>query len=125
MAAAVYPALFEENPTRNAFLTLFAAPSYHGAETVVQSPHDSAEKPRPGRVYGFQADPRTDVLPDEVARGSRRICPRTGAIGCAFGSDVPRPEVYDFLRKWQRQMYEAGFVGVTWPKEYGGAASPS
>src|SRR5260370_42535500 len=37
-----------------------------------------------------------------------------------IGSDVPRPEVCDFLRTWQREMYEAGFVGVTWPKEYGG-----
>jgi alkylation response protein AidB-like acyl-CoA dehydrogenase len=36
------------------------------------------------------------------------------------GSDVPRPEAYELLRQWQRRMYEAGFVGLTWPKEYGG-----
>jgi alkylation response protein AidB-like acyl-CoA dehydrogenase len=35
-------------------------------------------------------------------------------------SDVPRPEAYDFLRGWQRQLWEAGYVGLTWPKEYGG-----
>jgi alkylation response protein AidB-like acyl-CoA dehydrogenase len=35
-------------------------------------------------------------------------------------SDIPRPEQYDFMRKWQRRMYEAGFVGLTWPKEAGG-----
>ena len=35
-------------------------------------------------------------------------------------SDVPRPEAYEFLRTWQRKMYEAGFVGITWPKEVGG-----
>ena len=33
------------------------------------------------------------------------------------GSDIPRPEAYELLRRWQRQMYEAGFVGLTWPKE--------
>jgi alkylation response protein AidB-like acyl-CoA dehydrogenase len=38
-----------------------------------------------------------------------------------FGlSEVPRPEAYDFLRRWQRTLYDAGFVGLTWPKEYGG-----
>jgi alkylation response protein AidB-like acyl-CoA dehydrogenase len=36
------------------------------------------------------------------------------------GSDIPRPEAYEMLRQWQRQMYEAGFVGLTWPKEAGG-----
>ena len=36
------------------------------------------------------------------------------------GADVPRAEAYDFLRTWQRKMYDAGLLGVTWPKEYGG-----
>ena len=36
------------------------------------------------------------------------------------GSDIPRPEAYEFLRQWQRKMYEAGFVGLTWPREAGG-----
>ena len=38
-----------------------------------------------------------------------------------FGlSEVPRPEAYDFLRKWQKSVHDAGFIGLTWPKEYGG-----
>src|SRR5262245_61222411 len=36
------------------------------------------------------------------------------------GAEVPRPEAYELLRDWQRRMHEAGFVGLTWPKEYGG-----
>ncbi len=36
------------------------------------------------------------------------------------GSDIPRAEGYDFLRTWQRKLYDAGFMGLTWPKEYGG-----
>jgi alkylation response protein AidB-like acyl-CoA dehydrogenase len=36
------------------------------------------------------------------------------------GGDIPRPEAYEFLRGWQRKMYEAGLVGLTWPKEAGG-----
>ena len=35
-------------------------------------------------------------------------------------SEVPRPEAYDFLRTWQRSLFDAGFVGLTWPREYGG-----
>ena len=35
-------------------------------------------------------------------------------------SDVPRPEAYEFLRRWQRTLYDAGFIGLTWPKEAGG-----
>ncbi len=29
-------------------------------------------------------------------------------------------ERFEFLKKWQRKMYEAGWAGVSWPKEYGG-----
>src|SRR5216110_32639 len=35
-------------------------------------------------------------------------------------SEVPRVEAYELLREWQRRLYEAGFIGLTWPKEYGG-----
>lgn len=27
---------------------------------------------------------------------------------------------FDFLKHWQRTMYEAGWAGVSWPREYGG-----
>ncbi len=38
-----------------------------------------------------------------------------------FGlSEVPRPEAYEFLRAWQKALFDAGFIGLTWPKEYGG-----
>ncbi len=35
-------------------------------------------------------------------------------------SDIPRVETYELLRTWQRKLYDAGFIGLTWPKEYGG-----
>src|SRR6185503_2942698 len=25
-----------------------------------------------------------------------------------------------FARKWQRQLHDGGWAGITWPKEYGG-----
>lgn len=27
---------------------------------------------------------------------------------------------FEYLRAWQKKMYEAGWVGLSWPKEYGG-----
>src|SRR5437764_58955 len=29
-----------------------------------------------------------------------------------------------FLRDWSRRLYEAGYAGLTWPEEYGGAGAP-
>ncbi len=28
------------------------------------------------------------------------------------------------MREWSRKMYDAGYAGLTWPKEYGGAGAP-
>lgn len=34
--------------------------------------------------------------------------------------EVSTDEQFDFLRDWQRKVYEAGYLGASWPKEYGG-----
>lgn len=31
---------------------------------------------------------------------------------------------FEFLRAWGKQLYEAGYVGLTWPTEYGGRGLP-
>jgi alkylation response protein AidB-like acyl-CoA dehydrogenase len=31
----------------------------------------------------------------------------------------------EFGRDWSRKLYDAGYAGLTWPKEYGGAGAPS
>ena len=39
-----------------------------------------------------------------------------------FEANVPRRplESLEERRAWHRRLYEAGFVGMGWPKEYGG-----
>ena len=36
------------------------------------------------------------------------------------GSDAQ----FHYLRDWQQQVYEAGYLGMAWPKEYGGGGMP-
>jgi alkylation response protein AidB-like acyl-CoA dehydrogenase len=68
----------------------------------------------------FTLTPEQQSFRDEVRAWLAQNLPRGWIERLRTGSDVPRPEAYEFLRGWQRKMYEAGFVGLTWPKEYGG-----
>ncbi len=34
--------------------------------------------------------------------------------------EVGTDQQFEFLRDWQRKVYEAGYLGMAWPKEYGG-----
>ncbi len=34
--------------------------------------------------------------------------------------EVSTDQQFDFLRDWQRKVYEAGYLGMSWPAEYGG-----
>ena len=68
----------------------------------------------------FTLTPEQQSFRDEVRDWLGQNLPADWVARLRQGSDVPRPEAYRFLSDWQRRMYEAGFVGITWPKEYGG-----
>lgn len=38
--------------------------------------------------------------------------------------EVGTDEQFYFLRDWQRKVYEAGYLGMAWPKEFGGGGKP-
>ena len=38
--------------------------------------------------------------------------------------EVESDRQFEFLRDWQRKVYEAGYLGLDWPKEYGGHSDP-
>jgi alkylation response protein AidB-like acyl-CoA dehydrogenase len=38
--------------------------------------------------------------------------------------EVESERQFDFLRAWQRKVYEAGYLGLDWPAEYGGKGDP-
>jgi alkylation response protein AidB-like acyl-CoA dehydrogenase len=68
----------------------------------------------------FTLTPEQQSFRDEVRSWLSRNLPSDWSSKAQAASDVPREAAYDFLRQWQRKMYEAGFVGLTWPKESGG-----
>src|SRR5260370_29016813 len=35
-----------------------------------------------------------------------------------------RDDYIEYLRNWQRKLYEGGWAGISWPKEYGGRGGP-
>jgi alkylation response protein AidB-like acyl-CoA dehydrogenase len=38
--------------------------------------------------------------------------------------EVGSDEQFHFLQDWQRKVYEAGYLGMAWPTEYGGGGKP-
>ncbi|PYM06767.1 MAG: acyl-CoA dehydrogenase [Candidatus Rokuibacteriota bacterium] len=64
--------------------------------------------------------PEQQSFRDEVRAWLEANMPRDFAARVMASSDIPRPEAYDLLREWQKQLHRAGFIGLTWPKEYGG-----
>ncbi len=35
-------------------------------------------------------------------------------------TEEEKGEYFEYLRQWQRKVYDAGWAGISWPKEYGG-----
>ena len=68
----------------------------------------------------FTLTPEQQSFRDEVRDWLKRSLPRSWVERLHGGSDIPRPDAYEFLRQWQGKMNEAGFMGLTWPKESGG-----
>ena len=62
--------------------------------------------------------PAQETLRQTLRAWLKENAPRDWKPGGA--SDIPRVEAYQLLRTWQRKLYDAGFIGLTWPKEYGG-----
>jgi alkylation response protein AidB-like acyl-CoA dehydrogenase len=38
--------------------------------------------------------------------------------------EVGTDQQFEYLRDWQRKVYEAGYLGMAWPKQYGGGGRP-
>jgi alkylation response protein AidB-like acyl-CoA dehydrogenase len=68
----------------------------------------------------FSLTPAQEAFRERVRSWLEQSIPRDWVRRATGSSEVPRPEAYQLLREWQRRLYDAGFIGLTWPKECGG-----
>ena len=68
----------------------------------------------------FSLTPEQHAFRDRVRAWLSANMPEEWTRRLLASSDIPRPEAYELLRAWQRTLYDAGFIGLTWPVEYGG-----
>jgi alkylation response protein AidB-like acyl-CoA dehydrogenase len=73
-------------------------------------------------VMDLRSTPEQDRLRDECRTWLRANLPWEYGKGLPPHFDDLAEEVV-FLRDWQRRLADAGWVGVTWPTEYGGRAA--
>lgn len=68
----------------------------------------------------FSLTPEQLAFQERVRAWLRANMPEEWTRRLMASSDIPRPEAYDLLREWQRKLYDAGLIGLTWPAECGG-----
>ncbi len=66
----------------------------------------------------FSFSPDDERFRDELRRWLAANAPARGER--VPHDDASLAEEFHFLRGWQRQLWEAGYVGLLWPQEYGG-----
>jgi alkylation response protein AidB-like acyl-CoA dehydrogenase len=71
-----------------------------------------------GGVVDLALTPEQEAFRAEVDAFLRANLP-PGWSSRAVG-EVPREDQYEFGRVWQQRLHQAGLLGITWPKEYGG-----
>ncbi len=67
----------------------------------------------------FDFTPQQEAFRQEVREWLRANLPDS-LRGRGFAASRAAPAHVARLRAWQRAMYEAGYVGINWPPEYGG-----
>jgi alkylation response protein AidB-like acyl-CoA dehydrogenase len=71
---------------------------------------DFADSPADAR---FRTELRAWLAANLPARGER-----------VPHDDTSLADEFAFLRAWQRRLFDAGYVGLLWPREYGGRGAP-
>jgi alkylation response protein AidB-like acyl-CoA dehydrogenase len=61
----------------------------------------------------------SEDLEEFTARATAWLDEHKGDAPPNYGAIVP-PSLVDAAKSWQRQLFDAGFAGVSWPEEYGG-----
>src|SRR6266513_2049731 len=74
--------------------------------------------PSPGGAMDFSLTPDQETFRQTLRAWLKGNIPREWKhVG---SSEIPRVEAYDLLKRWQNSLFDAGFIGLTWPAQYGG-----
>ncbi len=72
-----------------------------------------------------QSPEKTRISARRCEAGSPRTSPPIPASSCRRASSRwSRSGSSTFLREWQRKVFDAGYLGLDWPAEYGGKGDP-
>src|SRR5258705_11332192 len=102
------------------FLTALERRPYHALNGRSVTPERSPIPEGAGGCMDFTLTPEQQSFRDEVRDWLERNLPRSWVERLHGGSDIPRPDAYEFLRQWQGELNQAGVKGVPGPKEAGG-----
>jgi alkylation response protein AidB-like acyl-CoA dehydrogenase len=70
-------------------------------------------------------DTELDDFREEVRGWLKRHAPAKPAFKLPDSfMEVGTEDQFSFLRDWQQQVYEAGYLGMSWPEAYGGGGKP-
>ena len=108
----------------NAALRTLDARRHAGAAAEALADRRRREAPRAPLVGSFRTDRVVSVdlrdTPEEAAfRAELRAWIETNLT-----DEIRRGRFEEAGRDWSRKLHEAGYAGLTWPKEYGGASAP-
>src|SRR5262245_57432916 len=88
------------------------------AERVSHLPRVYAKE---GGTMDFQYTPEQEAYRAKVATWIDVKLPKELCVEDARDERIaPDRETFIKRRAWQRKMYDAGWVGIAWPKQYGG-----
>ncbi len=71
----------------------------------------------------FSYSPKEEAFRQEIKdwlADNMKELPRWWFDPNILGPDLDSPEMHQFSLWWHKKLYDAGFVGINWPKEYGG-----
>ena len=72
----------------------------------------------------FEFTPEQEAFRKDVRTWLKENLPQELCIDDAMDERIaPNREVFEKRRAWQRKLAGAGWVGLSWPREYGGRAA--
>ncbi len=72
----------------------------------------------------FEYTPEQEAFREKVRSWLKANLPSELCVDDAMDERIaPNREIFEKRRAWQKKLHEAGYVGLSWPREYGGSSA--